>query len=198
MSRSIRVYARGCTQETLGWPLSVRDRLNAFWRAREPATQPRLNIGSPTFSCTYIYIEARPSLTRLFLAVYTPIVTFHPESPRERPRVRRKDRGRGGLVHEARFIIPLWPGQKIHSPIPRAQRTGSVLAHFNYPSEGWLAHAVALGRRQSLICWWIGQDSFATIFSPSCEYSKTGPNVETFDTWMWILKCEKIFRFVLS
>lgn len=67
--------------------------------------------------------------------------------PRERPRVRRKDEGRGGLVHEARFIIPLWPGQKIHSPIPRAQRAGSVLAHFNYPREGWPAHAVALGRR---------------------------------------------------
>lgn len=66
----------------------------------------------------YIYI----SLARLFLAVYTPVVTFHPGSGRERPRVRRKDKG-GGLVH-ARFIIPLWPGQKIHSPIPRAQRTG--------------------------------------------------------------------------
>lgn len=114
-------YARGCAQETQGWPLSVRDRLNAFWRAREPATQPRLNIASPTFSSSsYIYIYI--SLAGLFLAVYTPVVTFHPGSGRERPRVRRKDKG-GGLVH-ARFIIPFWPGQKIHSPIPRAQRTG--------------------------------------------------------------------------
>ena len=40
-----------------GWPLSVRDRLNAFRRAREPATQPRLNIGSPTFPSSFIYIR---------------------------------------------------------------------------------------------------------------------------------------------
>lgn len=133
---SIRVYARGCTQETLGWPLSVRDRLNAFWRAREPATQPRLNIGSPTFSSSYIYIYMYVRGTTIPGSPFP--CRLHPHRnipPRERPRVRRKDKG-GGLVHEARFIIPLWPGQKIHSPIPRAQRNGSVLAHFNYPSEG--------------------------------------------------------------
>lgn len=125
-------YARGCAQETQGWPLSVRDRLNAFWRAREPATQPRLNIASPTFSSSsyiYIYIPGWPFPCRL-----------HPRRnipPRIGPRTPScSTKRQGGRFGTRAIHHPLLARTENPFTDPTGTTDGSVLAHFNYPAEG--------------------------------------------------------------
>lgn len=96
----------------------------------------------------YIYISGSPFPCRL-----------HPHRnipPRIGPRTPSCSTKRQGGRFGTRAIHHP-PLARTENPFtdPTGTTDGSVLAHFNYPAEGWLAHAVALGRRQSLICCWI-------------------------------------------
>lgn len=114
----------------------VRDRLNAFSRAREPATPPRLNVSA------HLHFRGRRTAhtTLIHGRALFPRVAASPSkllSPRrERPCV-RKDNGVPRAIHHP-------PSENPFNDPPR-HNTRSVLAHFNSPSEGW--SGVALGRR---------------------------------------------------